>query len=102
MSAIARLSVTRSLAYQRVVARQATLAQARAIQTSSTRGDIDSAAKFILRLIVVNSTFKEAIENAMKTCKVTLNHPRNGGSSSDEENLSGAASPVPNVASASE
>eukprot|EP00091_Calanus_sinicus_P024446 TRINITY_DN876_c0_g2_i4.p1 TRINITY_DN876_c0_g2~~TRINITY_DN876_c0_g2_i4.p1 ORF type:complete len:114 (-),score=22.61 TRINITY_DN876_c0_g2_i4:3-344(-) len=47
MSAIARLSVTRSLAYQRVVARQATLSQARAIQTSSTRGDIDSAAKFI-------------------------------------------------------
>merc|ERR1711971_1020945 len=47
MSAIARLSLTRSLAYQRVVARQATLAQARAIQTSSTRGDIASAAKFI-------------------------------------------------------
>ena len=47
MSAIARLSVTRSLAYQRVVARQASLTQVRAIQTTSTRGDIDSAAKLI-------------------------------------------------------
>merc|ERR1712013_291119 len=47
MSAVARLSMTRSLVFQRVVS-PTTLAitQARAMQTT-TRQDIDSAAKFI-------------------------------------------------------
>merc|ERR1712236_209154 len=35
------------MGYQRVIARNALLFQARSIQTSSTRSDIDSAAKFI-------------------------------------------------------
>merc|ERR1711874_842779 len=47
MSAIARLSMSRSLVFQRVVARNAALTQARAMQTSVARPDIDSAAKFI-------------------------------------------------------
>merc|ERR1711875_131456 len=48
MSAVARLSMTRSLVFQRVVS-PTTLAitQARAMQTTTTRQDIDSAAKFI-------------------------------------------------------
>merc|ERR1712212_1223219 len=46
MSAIARLSMSRSLVFQRVVARNAALTQARAMQTSVARPDIDSAAKF--------------------------------------------------------
>merc|ERR1712106_316258 len=37
MSAIARLSVSRSLVYQRVVARQAAVSQARALQTSPAK-----------------------------------------------------------------
>merc|ERR1712024_123888 len=47
MSAVARLSMTRSLVFQRVVARQAALSQARAMQTTTVKSDIDSAAKFI-------------------------------------------------------
>merc|ERR1711990_1274277 len=47
MSAVARLSMTRSLVFQRVVSRQAAITQARTMQTTSTRPDIDSAAKFI-------------------------------------------------------
>merc|ERR1712126_33382 len=47
MSAVARLSMTRSLVFQRVVARQAALSQARAMQTTTVRSDIDSAAQFI-------------------------------------------------------
>merc|ERR1711892_1339130 len=47
MSAIARLSVSRSLVYQRVVARQPAVSQARALQTPPANNDIDSAAKFI-------------------------------------------------------
>merc|ERR1711900_92994 len=47
MSAIARLSMSRSLVFQRVVARNAALTQARAMQTSVARPDIVSAAKFI-------------------------------------------------------
>merc|ERR1712121_435494 len=46
MSAIARLSVTRSAVFQRAFVRQAAL-QARALQTSTAKSDIDSAAKFI-------------------------------------------------------
>merc|ERR1711982_26240 len=48
MSAVARLSMTRSLVFQRVVS-PTTLAitQARAMQTTTTRQDIDPAAKFI-------------------------------------------------------
>merc|ERR1711862_42182 len=48
MSAVARLSMTRSLVFQRVVS-PTTLAitEARAMQTTTTRQDIDSAAKFI-------------------------------------------------------
>merc|ERR1712106_389440 len=46
-SAIARLSVSRSLVYQRVVARQAAVSQARALQTTPANNDIDSAAKSI-------------------------------------------------------
>merc|ERR1739844_20398 len=38
---------TSSLVFQRVVSRQAAMTQARAMQTSVTRPDIDSAAKFI-------------------------------------------------------
>merc|ERR1711970_952612 len=47
MSAVARLSMTRSLVFQRVVSRQVAITQARAMQTSTTRPDINSAAKFI-------------------------------------------------------
>merc|ERR1711875_33561 len=47
MSAVARLSMTRSLVFQRGVTRQAALSQARAMQTTTVRSDIDSAAKFI-------------------------------------------------------
>merc|ERR1711990_206227 len=47
MSAVARLSMTHSLVFQRVVSRQAAITQARTMQTTSTRPDIDSAAKFI-------------------------------------------------------
>merc|ERR1712212_288380 len=47
MSAVARLSMTRSLVFQRVVSHQAAITQARTMQTTSTRPDIDSAAKFI-------------------------------------------------------
>merc|ERR1711972_733689 len=47
MSAVARLSMTRSLVFQRVVSRQAAITQARFMQTTTTRPDIDSAAKFI-------------------------------------------------------
>merc|ERR1739848_163486 len=47
MSAVARLSMSRSLVFQRVVSRQAAMTQARALQTTTTRPDIDSAAKFI-------------------------------------------------------
>eukprot|EP00092_Neocalanus_flemingeri_P041492 GFUD01045185.1.p1 GENE.GFUD01045185.1~~GFUD01045185.1.p1 ORF type:complete len:113 (+),score=24.59 GFUD01045185.1:126-464(+) len=46
MSAITRLSA-RSLVFQRVVARQAAIVQARTLQTTSAKSDIDSAAKFI-------------------------------------------------------
>merc|ERR1711982_212502 len=47
MSAVARLSMTRSLVFQRVAARQAALSRARAMQTTTVSSDIDSAAKFI-------------------------------------------------------
>merc|ERR1712183_1070432 len=47
MSAVARLSMSRSLVFQRVVSRHAAMTQARAMQTSTIRPDIDSAAKFI-------------------------------------------------------
>merc|ERR1712129_362533 len=47
MSAIARLSVSRSLVYQRVVARQAAVSQAAAMHGTTANKDIDSAAKFI-------------------------------------------------------
>merc|ERR1712013_889072 len=48
MSAVARLSMTRSLVFQRVVSPTTpAITQARAMQTTTTRQDIDSAAKFI-------------------------------------------------------
>merc|ERR1712121_415751 len=48
MSAVARLSLTRSLVFQRVVSPTSlAITQARAMQTTTTRQDIDSAAKFI-------------------------------------------------------
>merc|ERR1712183_932472 len=47
VSAVARLSMTRSLVFQRVVSRQVAMTQARAMQTTTTRPDIYSAAKFI-------------------------------------------------------
>merc|ERR1711979_62818 len=48
MSAVARLYLTRSLVFQRVVSPTSlAITQARAMQTTTTRQDIDSAAKFI-------------------------------------------------------
>merc|ERR1712243_467623 len=48
MSAVARLSLTRSLVFQRVVSPTSlAITQARAMQTTTTRQDIDSAAKFV-------------------------------------------------------
>merc|ERR1711915_218314 len=47
MSAVARVAMSRAALYQRVIARNAMISQARSIQTTSTRSDIDSAAKFI-------------------------------------------------------
>ena len=48
MSAVARLSLTRNLVFQRVVS-LTTLAitQAGALQSTTTRRDVDSAVKFI-------------------------------------------------------
>merc|ERR1712154_288754 len=61
MSAIARLSMSRSLVFQRVVARNAALTQARAMQTSVARPDIDSAAKFIGSGAGIGSVFGSLI-----------------------------------------
>merc|ERR1712106_34626 len=50
MSAIARLAVTspaNKMIWQRTMIRQATISQARALQTTTVKSDIDSAAKFI-------------------------------------------------------
>merc|ERR1711931_386908 len=50
MSAIARLAVTspaNKMIWQRTLIRNATISQARALQTTTARSDIDSAAKFI-------------------------------------------------------
>merc|ERR1712244_87851 len=61
MSAIARLSMSRSLVFQSVVARNAALTQARAMQTSVARPDIDSAAKFIGAGAAIGSVFGSLI-----------------------------------------
>merc|ERR1712106_1249661 len=48
MSAIARLAVTspaNKMIWQRTMIRQATISQARALQTTTVKSDIDSAAK---------------------------------------------------------
>merc|ERR1712168_1400348 len=50
MSAIARLAVTspaNKMIWQRTLIRNATISQARALQTTTAKSDIDSAAKFI-------------------------------------------------------
>jgi len=50
MSAVARLALSspaNKMLWQRTLLRQAAVSQARAIQTSAQKNDIDSAAKFI-------------------------------------------------------